>query len=181
MTSPVWPTLLVSAQSSGAAVANINTKTSLLPANAKYLCPSTGFWYPGKKLRIKARGTLGTFTSGTLTLALDVGTVDAFASQALTMVASQSNQTWWLNLMFRLVALGAGGSATANGFGVGSIQAGAAISSSATHLPATSPGSVGTSFDPDLTTNVIDLMATWSVANAANTIQLIDYELEALN
>jgi len=181
MTSPNWPTLLASAQSSGAALASSVTKTSLLPANAKYLCPTVGFWYPGKKLRIRAKGVVSTFTSGTLILALDVGTVDAFASQALTMVASQSNQTWWLDLEFRLLAIGAGGSATANGFGVGNLCAGAAITAATTLLPATSPGSAGTSFDPDLTTNVIDLVATWSVNNAANSIQCVDYQLEALN
>jgi hypothetical protein len=180
MTSPVWATTLAAAASDGAALANDSTKKSILPAHAKYLCPTTGFWYPGKVLRVKAVGRVSTFTSGTLTLALDVGAVDAFASQALTMVASQTNQTWFLDLLFTLRALGAGGSATANGIGTGTLQAGAAITAAATQLPATAPV-VGTSFDPDLTTNTIDLMATWSVSNASNSIQLHQYTLEALN
>jgi hypothetical protein len=179
--TPNWPVTLAVAQAPGAAVATTAAKTTLLPAHAKFLCPTTGFWYPGKVLRVKAVGTIGTFTSGTLTLALDVGTIDVFASQALTMVASQTNQTWWLDLLFTLQALGLGGSATANGIGVGTLQAGSAITAAATQLPNTGGGAVGTSFDPDLTTNTIDLMATWSVSNAANTIQLKQYTLEALN
>lgn len=178
MTSPVWPVLLASNAGDGAAT-TATSKTSLLPANAKYQIPSTGFWYPGKKLRVHARGRVTTGASGTLTLALDVGTVDAWASQALTMVASQTNQTWWLDLEFELRALGAGGSATANGLGIGSIAAGAAIASAQTQLPATAPA-VGTSFDPDLSTNIIDLMATWSVTTG-NSIQLHQYSLESMN
>jgi hypothetical protein len=181
MTSPVWPMLLARAETDGPAYANLNTKQSLLPAHAKFLCPTTGFWTVGKQLRIKAIGRVNTFTSGTLTFALDVGTVDAWASQALTMVASRAvNDTWWLDLLFTLRTVGAGGSATANGLGVGTIQAGGAIAASATQMPATAPA-VGTSFDPDLTTNTIDLVATWSVANAANSIQVHEYSLEALN
>src|SRR5690348_12787267 len=155
MTSPVWPVMLACAQSDGPALATSTTKTSLLPAHAKYLTPTTGFWYVGKCLRLKAIGRVSTFTSGTLTLAFDVGTVDAWASQALTMVASQTNITWWLDLLLTCRAVGAGGSATANVLGVGTIQAGAAISAAATQLPATAPG-VGTSFDPDASTNILD-------------------------
>lgn len=180
MTSPVWPMLLARAEADGPALASSTTKTSILPAHAKIGIPTTGFWVVGKTLRLKAIGRISTFTSGTLTLAMDVGTVDAWASQALTMVASQTNITWWLDLLFTLRAVGAGGSATANGIGVGSIQAGAAITATATQLPATAPA-VGTSFDPDLSTNIIDLVATWSVSNAANSIQVHEYTLEALN
>ena len=172
--------LLARAETDGPALNTSTTKTSILPANAKFVAPTSGFWTVGKQLRIKAIGRVSTFTSGTLTLALDVGTVDVFASQALTMAASQTNQTFWLDLLYTVRAVGAGGTATANGIGVGTIQAGAAISAAATQLPATAPA-VGTSFDPGASSNVIDLVATWSVSNAANSIQIHQYSLEALN
>jgi hypothetical protein len=178
--SPAWPVTLARAETDGAALNTNTNKTSILPAHAKFLCPTTGFWYVGKTLRVRAAGRVSTFTSGTLTFALEVGAVDAFASQALTMVASQTNQTWWLDLIFTLRALGAGGTATANGIGIGTLNAGAAITAATTQLPATAPA-VGTSFDPDLTTNTIDLMATWSVSSASNSIQVHTYTLEALN
>src|SRR5882757_6999747 len=104
MTSPIWPMLLARAETDGPALANNATKQSILPATAKFTCPTTGFWTVGKYLRIKAFGRVSTFTSGTLTLAMDVGAVDVWAGQALTMVASQTNQTWFLDLLFRVAA-----------------------------------------------------------------------------
>lgn len=172
--------LLARAETDGPALATSLVKTSILPAHAKFLPPSTGFWVVGKVLRIRARGRVSTFTSGTLTFTIEIGAVDAFASQALTMVASQTNQTWELDAEYTVRAVGAGGSATANGIGIASLSMGAAITAATTQLPATAPA-VGTSFDPALTTNTIDFMATWSVSNAANSIQVHTYTLEALN
>jgi hypothetical protein len=171
--------VLARAETSGTAVASSTSRTSLTPAHARFTTPTTNFWYVGKYLRVTATGRVSTFTSGTLTLALGVGSVDAWASQALTMVASQTNQTWKLIVDFTLQAVGAGGSATANGLGVGELKAGAAITAAVTMLPATSPA-VGTSFDPGAA-SVIDLFATWSVNNASNSIQSHTYVLEALN
>jgi hypothetical protein len=186
MSSQGFVDLLARAETDGTALNTSTTKTSILPASAKYTTPAgnmagtgDGFWRVGKVLRVKAIGRVSTFTSGTLTLAFGVGSVDAFASQALTMVASQTNQTWYLDLTLTCRAVGAGGSATANLMGTGSLNAGAAISASTTMLPATAPA-VGTSFDP-ATAAVLDLLATWSVSNASNSIQVHQYTLEALN
>lgn len=172
--------VLARSESDGTALATSTTRTSITPAHARYTTPAGGgFWYVGKLLRVKAWGRISTFTSGTLTLDFGVGAVAAWTSQALTMVASQTNQTWFLDLMMTVRAVGAGGSATANLIGIGSINAGAAISASATQLPATAPA-VGTSWDP-AAASVLDLFATWSVSNAANSIQTHQYVLEALN
>ena len=185
MSSQGFCDLLARSAVDGTALNTSTTKTSILPAAAKFTTPAGNmgaggpFWVEGKVLRLKAMGRVSTFTSGTLTFAFGVGSVDAFASQALTMVASQTNQTWFLDLLLTCRAVGAGGSATANLMGIGSIQAGAAITASATQLPATAPA-VGTSFDP-ATAAVLDLLATWSVSNAANSIQVHQYTLEALN
>lgn len=180
MSAQTFVELLARAEADGTALNTSTTKTSILPKQAVLPAVPSQFWYVGKVLRVKAWGRVSTFTSGTLTLALEIGAVDAFASQALTMVASQTNQTFFLEILYTLRAVGAGGSATANGIGVGSINAGAAITAASTQLPATAPA-VGTSFDPGGTSNTIDLMATWSVSNAANSIQVHAYTLEALN
>lgn len=172
-----YNSLLASAHTDGPVLNTSTTKTSILPAHAKYT-PNQQFWVPGKQLRIIAKGRVSTFTSGTLTFAFDVGAIDAFASQALTMAVSQTNQTWVLNLLLTVRAEGAGGSATANLLGTGDFGAGAAMSAAQVSLPATAPA-VGTSFDP-AGLGVLDLMATWSVSNVANSIQLHQYVLQEL-
>lgn len=179
MSSLGFRDVLARAETDGTAVVSSTTRTSLTPAHARFTVPTSGFWYVGKTLALNARGRVSTFTSGTLTLAFGVGAVDAWASQALTMVASQTNQTWELDLLLTCRAVGAGGSATANLMGVGSLKAGAAITAAVTMLPATAPA-VGTAFDPGAA-SVLDLFATWSVSNAANSILSHTYALEALN
>src|SRR5262245_1159128 len=120
MSSQGFVDVLARAETDGTALASSTTKTSILPASAKFTTPAGNmgvggpFWAVGKVLRLKSIGRVSTFTSGTLTLTFGVGSVDAFASQALTMVASQTNQTWYLDLMMTCRAVGAGGSATAN-------------------------------------------------------------------
>jgi hypothetical protein len=172
-----YNSLLAWAQTDGPALNTSTTKTSILPASAKYT-PNQQFWDVGKQLHLMARGRVSTFTSGTLTLAFGVGAVDAFASQALTMVASQTNQTWELDLLLTVRAVGAGGSATANLIGIGALSAAGAITAARTMLPASAPA-VGTSFDP-AAAGVLDLLATWSVSNAANSIQVHQYVLKEL-
>jgi hypothetical protein len=170
---------LARAETDGPVLSAFTTRTSMTPAHARFTTPTTGFWQVGKVLRVKAIFRISTFTSGTFTFSLGVGSVDAWASQALAMVASQTNQTCFLDLLWTCRAVGAGGSATANGIGVGSLNAGAAITASTTLLPATAPA-VGTSFDPGAA-SVVDLMVACSVSNAANGLTLHEYVLEPLN
>jgi hypothetical protein len=171
--------VIARAETDGTAVNTTAARTSITPVHARFTTPTTGFWQVGKVLKCTAMGRISTFTSGTLTLSFGVGAVDAWTSQALTMVASQTNQTWRLELKMTVRAVGAGGSATANLMGIADLNAGAAITAATTMLPATAPA-VGTSFDPGAA-SVLDLFATWSVSNAANSIQVHEYVLEALN
>lgn len=179
MSSLGFVDVLARAESDGTALSAFTTRASLTPAHARFTTPTAGFWYVGKALRVTATGRISTFTSGTFTFSFGVGGVDAFASQALTMAVSTTNQTWWLDLLFTCRAVGAGGTATANGIGVGKINASAAITASTTMLPASAPA-VGTSFDPGAA-SVLDLFVACSVSNAANAITLHEYTLEALN
>jgi len=178
MPSQDWVGVLARAETDGTALSTFTTRASLTPAHARFTTPTNGFWTVGKVLRVRALGRISTFTSGTFTFSLGVGSVDAFASQALVMAASQTNQTFWIELLFTCRAVGAGGSATANGLGIGQISAGAAIVAVTTLLPASAPA-VGTSFDPG--SQIIDFFAACSVSNAANSVQLHEYVLESLN
>jgi hypothetical protein len=179
MSSQGWVETLARAETDGPVLATFTTRSSMTPAHARYTTPTAGFWQVGKVLRVNAMFRISTFTSGTFTFSLGVGTVDVWASQALTMAASQTNQTAYLDLLFTVRAVGAGGSATANGIGVASLNAGAAITAATTMMPATAPA-VGTSFDPGAA-SVIDLFAACSVSNAANGLTLHEYTLEAMN
>jgi hypothetical protein len=179
MSSLGYVDVLARAESDGTALSAFTTRASLTPAHARFTTPTAGFWYVGKTLRVTAQGRISTFTSGTFTLSFGVGSVDAFASQALTMVASTTNRTWFLNLLMTCRAVGAGGSATANLLGIGSLSADTAITAAVTMLPASVPA-IGTSFDPGAA-SVLDLFAACSVSNAANAITLHNYTLEALN
>lgn len=171
--------VLARSETDGASVNTTTTRTSLTPAHARFTTRTSGFWTVGKVLRVTAAGRVSTHTSGTLTLSFGVGSVDAWTSQALTMVASQSSQTWRLQLLMTCRLVGAGGSATANLIGVGALNASSAITASTTMLPASAPA-VGTAFDPGAA-SVLDLFATWSVSNGSNAISCHEYVLEALN
>jgi hypothetical protein len=173
--------LLARSTASGTAIATSTTRTSLTPAHARFTTPAGNappFWYVGKELWVYAFGQVSTFTSGTLTLTVGAGAVDIASTGALTMVASQTNQAWMWEVILTLQTEGAGGSATAQCRHSHRLDCNAAYTG-ARVLPATAPA-LGTAFDP-AAASVLDIFATWSVSNAANSIQLLDYHLAALN
>ena len=178
MPSQDWVGVLARAETDGTAYANLTARTSLTPAHARFTTPANGFWVVGKVLRLTAAGRVSTFTSGTLTLSFGVAAVDAWTSGALALVASQTNITWRLRLDVAVRAVGAGGSATANLMGIGTLSGGLAYTGQPL-LPSSAPA-IGTSFDP-AAASVLDLFGAWSVANAANSIQVHTYTLESLN
>lgn len=170
--------VLVTGQADGAALGNSSTPTSIIPAAARFTLPSNFFANIGKKLRIKAQGRVSTFTSGTLTLDVRLNStpIIVFTSQAIAMTVSQTNLTW--DLETELTCRAIGGGTSANLMGIGRLLS-AAAAATVTMLPASAPA-VGTGFD-STAANVVDLFATWSVANAANSITLHQYSLESLN
>lgn len=184
-------TLIVS-QVDGTALTNSTTATSIIPAAARFTLPSNFFWVPGKSLRISASGRISTVTTtpGNLTLAVNLGTVAspiiAYTTGAMSLnTTAQTNATWIAQFILTCRAIGASTSANLMGTGYWSSRAilgSAAVGSGGDGLdvqPDTAPA-VGTGFDSTIT-NVVDLFATFSVANAANSIQCHQYVLESLN
>ncbi len=180
-----WGEVLARAEVDGTPLANTLTATSILPAQAKVQLPQSAFFYVGKLLRARAVGRVST-TTGPPTITFDVrfGSVIVFNGGAVTTVASVTNKTWWLDVTLTCRAVGAGGSATANMMGTGSLTSSAVVGSTGgaanTALLPDSAPVVGTSFDPGAAA-VVDLFATWSAASASNTLQLHQFILEALN
>lgn len=184
--------VLITAQGDGAALANSTTPTSLLPAAAGFTLASNFFANIGKQIRIKARGRVSTVvtTPGTLTLDIRLGTVASpivvFNGGAMNLnTTAQTNATWELEADLVCRAIGSGTSASILGIGrftsralIGSAAVASGYPGSAL-LPDTAPA-VGSGFDSTIT-NRVDLFATWSVANASNSITLHQFSLESLN
>lgn len=161
-------------------VAITTTNKALLPA-ARYAGMGGQFFDTiGKKLWLHASGKITTTTSpGTLTLSLLWGTgADAngtslVASAAQTLVASQTNIPFTLDLFIQCRALGASGSL----FVMGEAVFGTAIIAVGTFLlPASAPAAVTV----DLTgSSVPSLQALSSASTTTITVQ--DFALNQMN
>lgn len=180
---------LVTAQADGTAVANSTTPASLLPAAAKFVLPSNFFANLGKKLRLKASGRISTLTAapGNLTLDLRFGSTVVWngGASALNLTA-QTNATWDFEAELTCRAIGQSTTAVLIGVGrlitrasLGAPAVATATGVGAVLLPDTAPA-VGTGFD-STASQAVDFFATFSVANAANSILLHQYSLESLN
>jgi len=193
MSAYSWKELVAAAFADGAALANTTTPTSLLPTAAKATLLPGFFDRLPKKLSLYASGRISTVVTTPGTLTFDVrfkdsggNTVIVWNGGAINLnTTAQVNASWelWVKLAQR--ALGSG--TAANLIGVGRWASRALVGSAAVAaggvgaivLPDTAPA-VGTGFDSTLS-QIVDLFATWSVANASNSITLHDYELTAEN
>ena len=178
---------IISAQSDGAAVANTVTATSLLPSQARLLLPGNFFSYVGQEIIVEASGRISTLvtTPGTLTFQFRLGptsTIIAATSPAFALNSvAKTNVSWWLRWAMTARAVGVG--TTANLMHMGFWKSEAVIGSPLPSvggagellIPASAPA-VGTGFDSTIS-NISDLFAQWSVANAANSIQLHQYRI----
>jgi hypothetical protein len=166
----------------GTALSNTTTQTSLMLGNTgeQGTLPAKYFERIGKALKIRAAGRISTVvtTPGTLTLALRFGSIDVWTSGAMTLnVVAKTNVPWILDLEVFSRAIGS--ATSANLLGIGSFLSEAVIASVAptaggqlTHvLPYNTAPAVGSGFDSSAA-QLIDLMGTWSVANASNSIRL---------
>lgn len=181
---PSFPLVLSSASADGAALSNSVVATSILPASAIATLPA-GALQIGSLLKLTLRGRISTVvtTPGTLTLDLRLGSViiSAFGAIALN-VNAQTNATFEAELIARVLSLGAGVAATArctmrfaSRAVIGSPAAGAG-GVGVLMLPETAPAA-GNGFDSSAA-QAINVFAAWSIANAANSIQVHDALLE---
>ena len=94
------------------AVTLSTTNLALYPV-ANIAAQSKDYWWAGKAVRIRAFGQITTGTTpGNLTLALLYGTgaaangVSLAASAAQTLIASQTNISWRIDLTVRCISIG---------------------------------------------------------------------------
>lgn len=189
MSMQAWVEPFMITGEDGTALANSTTPTSILPAARKPIIPSAFFDAVGKAFRLEASGRISTVvtTPGTLTLTVRFGSIDVFSSGAMSLnTTAQTNVAWFLEVDMILRALGSGTSA--NMMGQGKFRSHAVIGSPAptaggagVHLlPYNAAPAVGSGFDCTASQQV-DLFATWSVANASNSIQTHIGKLFSLN
>lgn len=192
MSRQSWVETLITAQGDGTALSNSTTATSILPAAARYTLPSNFFTEAGKAIRVRAAGRISTVTAapGNITFDVRFGTVATpiivFNGGATALnVTAQTNATWLLEAELVCRAIGSSTSATVLGIAIWSSRAslnapavGTTTGVGGVLLPDTAPAA-GTGFDSTIT-NMVDLFATFSVANAANSITLHQFELQSL-
>lgn len=189
MTDYSYNEMLAVAQSAGSSLSNSTSQTSILPAHAKATLPAGYINKLGKTLLLKGTCRLSNIvtTPGTLTLDVKFGSVVVFTSGALQL-STTAHTTLPLRFEIELTAraLGSGTSANLMGQGVATSQCLSltAVADSTTTpatllLPNTTP-TVGSGFD-STAAQAVDLLATFSIANAGNLIQLEQYTLQSLN
>lgn len=187
-----YESVLVIAQGDGSALTNSVAATSLLPSGAKTKIWPLFFRSTEKLLKITAHGRISTVvtTPGTLTIQVRLTdsaatVVSAFDSAAMTLnTVAQTNVHWLLEVWLPCRLIGS----AAQLFGFGRFQSHAVIGSAAIGaggaqtqmLPYNTAPAMGTAFNASLE-NQVDLFATWSVANAANSITLHNFIVESMN
>jgi hypothetical protein len=179
----------VSSQIDSTALTNSTTATTILPPAARFTLPNN-FFYIGKMTRFTALGRISTVvtTPGTLTFSLrfGAGPVIVATSDALALnIVAKTNVAWMLQWVTTARAIG--GSTSANLMHDGLFTSEAVIGSplasvggQGTLALVNSAPAVGTGFD-STAAQVVDLFATWSVANAANSITTHQFFFEDLN
>lgn len=181
------PELLIAAQSDGTALANTVTATSLLPGAAKLTLPPNWFRI-GRKLRVRASGRVSNIvtTPGTLTLDVRLGAVVVANGGAMALnIVAKTNVTW--RAEFELLCRAIGSGTTANlmwsGYYTSENVIGsplATVGGSGSLLLPASAMAVGTGFD-STAAQVLDFFGKWSIADAANSIQLHTFDVTAEN
>ena len=175
----------VTAGEDGTAVANSAAETSLLPAARKIVLPNNFFKALGQELRVRAAGRISTLvtTPGTLTLALKFGSTVIFSGGAMTLnTTAKTNVGWILDVTLSCRVIGAAaalmGMGTWKSEAVSGSPAPTAGGPTEHLLPYNAAPANGNTFD-SASAHVLDLVATWQTANAANSIQLHQFSVES--
>lgn len=193
MSRQFWSETLTWATASGIAVANSTTETILFPnvtIPANYL-------QDGRALRLRIFGAYGTFSSGTnLTLAVRWGgvagtVISKSAVSALSISfggGASMTALWEAEIIIQTRSNGSSGTLMTNGKAVfysATLATGGTVTNYGMPIPIVSGatgGSTPVTATVDLTVDTaLSVTGLWGTANAANSIQGLNYTIEALN
>lgn len=192
MSRQFWVEVLAWATSTATAVANTATETILFPN----ITIPANYMQDGRALRIKAFGSYGTTATPTLIFSLRWGTVTGtvLAKQAANVTTSavgggaSMTALWELEIVVQTRSNGAAGTLMSNGTSTlftSTLLTAGTVTNYGQTAPITSGSTGGTTpvaVTVDLTADTaLSLTATWGTANAANSIQGMNYELESRN
>ena len=164
------------------------TAKSVINTQQLVTLPSN-YWYPGKKFRVRvAMGISNIVTAQpTFTFQVMMGSIVVWSSGAvLTTTTAHVNLPAILEVEIKCLTVGSGTAATLIGVGkvsglmfvaTGAVADGAY--GTVLPLPATAPAA-GTGFDSTIA-NILDFWVGISVSNAANGVQVFDYNVEDWN
>ena len=192
MSRQFWQETLTWATASGTAVANTGTETILFPnvtIPANYL-------QDGRCLQLNAFGAYGTTATPTLTFALRWGGVagtimaKSFAATLTSGVGGGASMTamWQLTAFIQTRSNGSSGSLMTNGYvtlDTSTAPTAGTVTNYGMQYPLASGQTGGTTpvaVTVDLTADTaLSLTGQWGTANSANSIQGLQYTLEAMN
>ena len=182
----------------GSSFGTFTTAKTVLPVGCLVTLPAN-WWYVGRMLRITVQGGIGTLatTPGTIVLQHNIGAVAAHTTSTIQLNATAHTAIpFQMQTLLTCRAVGSGTSANLIGLStlVGDMftktiaattawgrvsAADAAVSDVSLVRPATAMAA-GTGFD-STAAGTLDFFAGFSVSDAANTIIIQNYCVEALN
>lgn len=192
MSRQFWSECLAWATASGTAIANSTTETILFPN----ITVPANYLQDGRCLRLTAYGAYGTTATPTLIFSLRWGGVSGTVIAKSTTVTTTSavgggasmTAPWSFDAIIQCRSNGSSGTLMSNGQAIlYTSTAGTAgtVTNYGMPMPLCSGSTGGTTpvaVTVDLTADTaLSLTATWGTANAANSIQGLNYTVEALN
>ena len=189
MARQTWPETLISIGESGTALTNSTTPTNILPDGRLYTLPSYAFEAVGQGLGFWAAGVISTVvtTPGTLTLDIMFGSIAVASSGAMSLNTTAQTTVGWelfLKSYVRVIGSGTNAKLRSQGFWKSHAVIGSPAPTAGgcgTHiLPYNAAPADGNGYD-GTSSQQISLRATWSVANASNSIQCHAFDAVSLN
>lgn len=185
MSRQFWSECVAWATSSATAVANTTTETILVPNVTVY----ANTMQDGRCLRLRAFGGYGTTLTPTLTFALRWGGVSGTVLSKTGAITTGSSvgggasmtALWEMEAYLQTRSNGSAGTLMVNGT-VTLYTTGTAAGSSYPLASGSTGGTTPATVTVDLTADTaLSFTAAWGTANAANSIQLHNYNVESLN
>lgn len=185
MSRQFWQESLAWATASGTAIANSSTETILFPN----ITIPANYMQDGRLLRLRLFGAYGTTGTPTITFALRWGGVSgtviaksgAFTTGSGVGGGASMTALWAIEIIIQVRSNGSSGTLMTNG----EISLYTTGTTGGTGLPFASGSTGGTTpvaVSADLTADTaLSITAKWSAADPANSIQGLNYTLEAMN
>lgn len=157
-----------------ATISNTTAETSLIGTGIGSRTLPTGFFAPGKVIRLRVSGAISTaLVAGTLNLAVKLGSTIINQTTAVALTNSLLSQFWSIDVLLTCRTTGSGGTVIASGN---------TLLNTAVGLLSMLGLAPGAAITVDTTSSLIlDLTATWGTLSVSNSITAAQVLIEVLN